>query len=121
MLRVRKRTPEPAIPVQELKDDRWALEREQRLMTEELLGEAQAALKGMERDLESANAELRTMDEELQEMAMAMKTLAQSTPSAKASPANDGGGRRLEGPLHHRGDAGRPARKSSTGQHRSTH
>ena len=122
MPKVRKRAPEPAlVPVQEIKDDRLALEREQRLMTEQLLSEAQAALKGMERDLESANAELRTMNEELQEMTKAMKTLAPSTPPTETGPTNDGGGRRLEMSLHHRGGAGRPRRKQSTGHDRSAH
>jgi hypothetical protein len=84
----RKRTPEPVIrplqPLQESKDDLWALEHEQRLATEELLGEAHDALQGMERDLESAKAELRTMDEELQDMAETIRQLAQTPPSRSA-------------------------------------
>lgn len=120
MPRTWKRTPEPAtLPLWDVKDDRWALEHEQRLMTEQLLGEAQAALKAMERDLESANAELRTMDEELQEMVQTIKTAAPRKPSTQTCSGNGAGGSRLEMSLHRRGGAG-PARRSGPGQRRST-
>ena len=45
------------------------MERERRLATEALLNEANSALEALVQELDSTNAELRALNEELQELA----------------------------------------------------